>query len=111
MTEYRICLSHIGGISATIEKLSEMVATAIKEKEGRACLELIKERITASLYGYASINKIQLGREGKISCNMVYSPDADVDILYLEIEPELIWVYPDFEVSNNVYSNTEWVIN
>lgn len=42
---------------------------------------------------------------------MVYSPDADVDILYLEIEPELIWVYPDFEVSNNVYSNTEWVIN
>ena len=30
---------------------------------------------------------------------------------YLEIEPELIWVYPDFEVDNNVFSNTDWYIN
>lgn len=30
---------------------------------------------------------------------------------YLEIEPELIWVYPDWDVSNNVYSNTTWNID
>lgn len=30
---------------------------------------------------------------------------------YLEIEPELLWIYPDFEVENNVYSNTDWYIN
>lgn len=30
---------------------------------------------------------------------------------YLEIEPEMIWVYPDFEVENMVYSNTDWTIN
>lgn len=30
---------------------------------------------------------------------------------YLEIEPELIWVYPDMDTSNNVYSNTTWNID
>lgn len=32
-------------------------------------------------------------------------------VLYLEIEPDMIWVNPDWEVSNNVYSNTNWNIN
>jgi len=27
---------------------------------------------------------------------------------YLEIEPETIWVYPDWAVDNDVYSNTQW---
>lgn len=27
---------------------------------------------------------------------------------YLEIEPELIWVYPDWSAYNDVYSNTTW---
>ena len=27
---------------------------------------------------------------------------------YLEIEPEMIWVYPDWAVDNDVYSNTKW---
>ena len=30
---------------------------------------------------------------------------------YLEISPEVIWVYPDFDVENYVYSNTTWYIN
>lgn len=31
-------------------------------------------------------------------------------VLYLEIEPTVLWVYPDYERENNVYSNTEWFI-
>lgn len=27
---------------------------------------------------------------------------------YLEIDPEVIWVYPDWAVDNDVYSNTKW---
>ena len=27
---------------------------------------------------------------------------------YLEIDPELIWVNPDWAVDNDVYSNTNW---
>lgn len=30
---------------------------------------------------------------------------------YLEIQPELIWVYPDWAVDNDVLSNTTWHIN
>jgi len=30
---------------------------------------------------------------------------------YLEIEPEVIWVYPDFESMNYVFSNTTWNVN
>lgn len=27
---------------------------------------------------------------------------------YLEISPEIIWVYPDWSAYNDVYSNTTW---
>ena len=30
---------------------------------------------------------------------------------YLEITPEIIWVYPDWAVENEVFSNTNWIIN
>jgi hypothetical protein len=30
---------------------------------------------------------------------------------YLEIEPELIWVYAGWEIENYVFSNTNWKIN
>lgn len=29
---------------------------------------------------------------------------------YLEIEPETIWVYPDWAVDNDVYSNLSWKV-
>ncbi len=30
---------------------------------------------------------------------------------YLRIEPEIIWVVPDWAVDNEVFSNTTWNIN
>lgn len=30
---------------------------------------------------------------------------------YLEIYPEVIWVYADMEADNDVYSNTTWNVN
>lgn len=30
---------------------------------------------------------------------------------YLEIEPEIIWVNPDWAVDNDVYSNVTWNVN
>ena len=32
------------------------------------------------------------------------------ELPYLEIHPELIWVYPDIESSNDVYSNLDWIV-
>jgi hypothetical protein len=30
---------------------------------------------------------------------------------YLEIAPEIIWVYPDWSAYNEVYSNTFWNVH
>ena len=51
------------------------------------------------------------------SCNVPVFVKIDnfcgqiIPTAYLEIEPEILWVYPDFEVENYVYSNTDWYIN
>lgn len=51
------------------------------------------------------------------SCNVPIFVKIDdfcgqiIPSVYLEIEPEVLWVYPDFDVENYVYSNTNWFIN
>lgn len=109
--EHKVELCHIGGITATVEKLSGILVDMVKASGCSACLEFVKNKIFVSLQNYASIHNIDICQVGKISCEIIYTPDAEVIVKYLEIEPKILWVYPDFEVSNNVYSNTEWVIN
>ena len=46
-----------------------------------------------------------------IECTFTYTDKPDIGNKYLEVEPELIWVYPDFENYNNVYSNVNWIVN
>lgn len=50
------------------------------------------------------------------SCNVPIFVKLDpvcqiIPSYYLEIEPEIIWVYSDWEVENQVFSNTDWYIN
>lgn len=63
--------------------------------------------------GTISVGEIPLGA---VKIAKAYLGDTLVfvkggPVLYLEIEPELIWVYPDVEVDNNVHSNTAWNVN
>ena len=46
-----------------------------------------------------------------IGCTLTYTDRQDISRKYLEIEPEILWVYPDLENYNNVYSNTLWLVN
>lgn len=57
----------------------------------------------------AGISKVDSGVNAiiKVICTAT-APDATE--YYLEIEPELIWVYPNWSVENRVYSNTNWTI-
>lgn len=57
----------------------------------------------------AGISKVDSGISAivKVICT-ANTPDKSE--YYLEIEPELIWVYPDMEVENSVFSNTNWHI-
>ena len=36
--------------------------------------------------------------------------DTSIRVPYLEIEPTVLWVYPDLENSNDVSSNTYWKV-
>ena len=44
-------------------------------------------------------------------CTVNTGGGGEETVLYLEIEPEILWVYPDFERENYVYSNTDWYID
>ena len=46
-----------------------------------------------------------------IGCTFTYTDRQDISKKYLEIEPEVIWVWPDLESLNDVYSNVTWHIN
>lgn len=46
-----------------------------------------------------------------VATSIVCEVSPEEAVFYLEIEPEMIWVYPDFEVDNRVLSNTDWIIN
>lgn len=62
--------------------------------------------------GNIAIGEIPIGA---VSIGKAYLGDVLVfqkgSAPYLEIEPELIWVNPDWGTSNNVYSNTTWNVN
>ena len=54
---------------------------------------------------------IGLKREGVIRCMFTYVCDVSFQRPYLEISPEIVWIYSDLETSNDVISNTTWYIN
>ena len=50
-------------------------------------------------------------RVGGIECKLTYTDRKDISNKYLEIEPEVLWVWPNLESLNDVYSNVTWHIN
>ena len=59
----------------------------------------------------ANASNVSSGVSAVVKIICVPGPTQEETQYYLEIEPEMIWVYPDFEVDNKVYSNTDWTIN
>ena len=60
--------------------------------------------------GNIAIGEIPLGDVpiGRAYLGEVLVFDKRPTAPYLEIEPEIIWVYPDWSAQNDVYSNTTW---
>lgn len=50
-------------------------------------------------------------RKGGISCRFSLICSTGVVPPYLEINPEIIWVYPDWSAYNDVISNTHWNVD
>lgn len=47
-------------------------------------------------------------RSGGVTCRFALICTTGIIAPYLEINPEIIWVYPDWSAYNDVYSNTRW---
>lgn len=83
------------------------------ERAKPLCVHLcLQSRVTASLIKSVCNHSYRLDRiGGHLKCQLIRTTKPIIEPVYLEIEPEIIWVYPNFESSNNVYSNTDWNIN
>ena len=65
--------------------------------------------ITSSLQCATGISA-SLTKVSGISCRIGLICKPDIGSKYLEIEPTVIWVYPDMDSINDVYSNTHWIV-
>lgn len=92
-------ITRVGEIGAGAELSSEGIrAVLTRDKIGVRCSKM-QTGITATLSHDAIRARLSL----------VCTPSIRTP--YLEIEPQLIWVYTNIESTNDVFSNTTWHIN
>ena len=106
--------------SVKLERVGEMSAFAEKEGGINAVAESVSG-INASLEPGVIPFAFSFDRNGGIvfnadrldgiGCTFTYTDRKDISRKYLEIEPEVLWVWPDLESLNDVYSNVTWHIN
>ena len=66
--------------------------------------------IDATLTWFGGIS-VPFVRKGGMACRMGLVCKPNIAKPYLEINPEIIWVYPDWSAYNEVYSNTHWNVD
>ena len=97
-------------INITVQRIGAVTTTATKEPDaitGVDCSAVGRIVPTLELQGriYAAADVFPVtARVSHVCTPSIRHP-------YLEIEPEILWVYPDLESLNNVLSNTTWHIN
>lgn len=97
-------------ISISVQRIGAVTTTATKEPDAITrvdCSAVGRIAPSLELQGriYASTSVLAVtARVSHVCTPSIRNP-------YLEIEPELIWVYPDWAADNDVLSNTTWHIN
>lgn len=102
LLEYVLCQS-LAEYYALPKKDPETIYL-IRDDEGEAHDEMFLGgvRITSAFLGEDEIGTAYLGE---------YLVFEKTPAPYLEIAPEMIWVYTDWSAYNDVYSNTTWNVN
>lgn len=103
-------LNRVDGISASAEKEGGINAAVESVSGISASFEPGGIPFSFSFNKDGSI-AFKAERLDGIECTLTYTDRQDIGRKYLEIEPEILWVYPDLENYNNVYSNTLWLVN
>lgn len=93
-------LRRIGGITSSLTRIDGGITTEFSHGGG---IESSFSRVGGIASSFRKVGGIQ-SRMGLVCKPNIMRP-------YLEIAPEIIWVYPDWAVDNNVYSNTHWNVD
>ena len=110
MSTFSVSLCRVDGINASLSqtcgiqaKMSEVAhISANMTKIGTPFCIKLSHKVGTELSAF---------KIGGITCTLVYVWDTNIGGPYLEISPDFIWVYSDFETSNDVFSNTTWEIH
>ena len=99
----------MGCLTVTYTRLGGMTASA-ERVGGISC--------SATRFGGVSATAERVGgmdasieRVGGMSCRFSLICSTGVVPPYLEINPEIIWVFTDWSAQNDVYSNTHWNVD
>ena len=94
-----VTYTRLGGINADAERVGGITCSATRIGGILA---------TATRIGGMSAT---MARKGGMSCRFALICDTGLVAPYLEINPEIIWVYPDWSAHNDVISNTRWNVD
>ena len=101
-----------GKVKVEASNLNDLKASA--EQIGKSIFFSLQRISSASVDVYDQTQRLSIRASlmpSSIKASISLICSTDISRLYLEIEPEILWVYPDFDNYNNVYSNTQWVVN
>ena len=94
-------LTRIGGIEATARRIGGALAVRMTRVSDFAA--------SLTRVGGMKVSFSRIG--GNATVRLVQVCKTDIRKPYLEIRPEMIWVFPDYAVDNEVLSNTKWKID
>ena len=114
MSRISCILEWIGGLSCRVESGERMTSSLEGEGEFYTSLTWIGQGLFCGITRIIHEVKglfVSTKRVGGIQVSFTQVGTDPSEREYLEIEPEVIWVYYDLESMNDVFSNTNWNIN
>lgn len=110
MSKFSVSLCRVDGIDASLSQSCGMCAEVEETQHIKATLTKTSAPFCIKL-SHKVGTELSAIKIGGITCTLVYVWDTNIGGPYLEISPNLIWVYSDLEALNEVFSNTTWKIN
>lgn len=110
MNKFSVSLCRVDGINASLNRSCGIHAEAEETPHIKANLTKTGTPFCIK-FSHKVSTELSAVKIGGITCTLVYVWDTNIGGPYLEISPNLIWIYSDLEALNEVFSNTTWEIN
>lgn len=110
MSKVSISLQRVDGINASLEQTGAIYAEVTGTSHFNSTLTKIASPFCVK-FSHRVGPELSAFKIGNITCTLVYVWDTNIGGPYLEISPNIIWVYSNLEATNDVFSNTTWEIN